>query len=58
MSLSQRRRAFGPRHGGLLGELRDQGKTIFVVTHQAALMEAVADEFLRMAAGQLVRASP
>ena len=36
--------------------LRDQGKTIFVVTHQAALMEGVADEFVHMSAGQIVRA--
>jgi ABC-type multidrug transport system ATPase subunit len=39
----------------LLGRVRDQGKTIFVVTHQAALMEGVADEFVHMAAGQIVR---
>lgn len=38
----------------VLGKLRDQGKTIFVVTHQAALMEQVADEFVHMAAGQIV----
>jgi ABC-type multidrug transport system ATPase subunit len=39
----------------ILGRVRDQGKTIFVVTHQAQLMEAVADEFVHMAAGQIVR---
>ena len=39
----------------VLGRVRDQGKTIFVVTHQAQLMEAVADEFVHMAAGQIVR---
>ncbi len=38
----------------VLGRVRDQGKTIFVVTHQAALMEDVADEFVHMAAGQIV----
>ena len=38
----------------VLGRVRDQGKTIFVVTHQAPLMESVADEFVEMAAGQIV----
>jgi ABC-type multidrug transport system ATPase subunit len=38
----------------VLRRVRDQGKTIFVVTHQAALMEGVADEFVHMAAGQIV----
>ncbi len=38
----------------VLGRVRDQGKTIFVVTHQAALMEGVADEFVHMSAGQIV----
>ncbi len=38
----------------VLGRMRDQGKTIFVVTHQAALMEGVADEFVHMSAGQIV----
>ena len=38
----------------VLGRVRDKGKTIFVVTHQAALMEGVADEFVHMAAGQIV----
>ena len=38
----------------VLGRVRDQGKTIFVVTHQAPLMEAVADEFVQMSAGQIV----
>lgn len=38
----------------VLGRVRDQGKTIFVVTHQAALMESVADEFVYMAAGQII----
>jgi len=38
----------------ILGRVRDQGKTIFVVTHQAALMEGVADELVHMAEGQIV----
>lgn len=38
----------------VLGRVRDQGKTIFVVTHQAALMQGIADEFVHMAAGQIV----
>jgi ABC-type multidrug transport system ATPase subunit len=38
----------------VLGRVRDQGKTVFVVTHQAPLMESVADEFVQMAAGQIV----
>ena len=38
----------------ILGRVRDQGKTIFVVTHQAPLMEPVADEFVQMSAGQIV----
>ena len=38
----------------VLGRVRDQGKTIFVVTHQAALMEQVADEFVHMEAGKIV----
>lgn len=37
----------------VLGRVRDHGKTIFVVTHQAALMEGVADEFVHMTAGQI-----
>ena len=37
----------------VLAQIRDRGKTIFIVTHQAALLEAVADEFVCMAAGQI-----
>ena len=37
----------------VLGRVRDQGKTIFVVTHQAPLMESVADEFVHMSAGKI-----
>jgi len=39
---------------GLLKRMRDAGKTIFVVTHQALLLEGVADEFVWMQAGQIV----
>ncbi len=38
----------------LLAQLRDQGKTIFVVTHQASLLEGTADEFVNMESGQIV----
>jgi ABC-type multidrug transport system ATPase subunit len=39
---------------GLLKSMRDAGKTIFVVTHQALLLEGAADEFVWMQAGQIV----
>ena len=39
---------------GLLRGMRDTGRTIFVVTHQAQLLEGVADEFVWMEAGQIV----
>lgn len=39
---------------GLLKDVRDAGKTVFVVTHQASLLEGVADEFVWMHAGQIV----
>ena len=39
----------------LLAQMRDAGKTIFVVTHQASLLERVADEFVWMEAGQITR---
>ena len=43
------------RHmAAVLGRVRDQGKTILVVTHQAQLLESAADEFVHMAAGQIV----
>jgi len=38
----------------LLTSMRDAGKTVFVVTHQASLLETVADEFVWMQAGQIV----
>ena len=42
---------------GLLGRTRDQGKTIFVVTHQAVLLEGVADEIVWMEDGLMVERS-
>ena len=42
----------------LLKGMRDSGKTIFVVTHQAALLEGVADEFVWMQSGQIVDRTP
>jgi ABC-type multidrug transport system ATPase subunit len=39
---------------GLLKSMRDAGKTIFVVTHQAMLLEGAADEFIWMQSGQIV----
>ena len=38
----------------LLAQLRDHGKTIFVVTHQPALLEGAADEFVAMEMGKVV----
>jgi heme ABC exporter ATP-binding subunit CcmA len=38
----------------LLAAMRDHGTTIFVVTHQAALMEPVTDECFVLDAGRLV----
>ena len=38
----------------LLEAMRDAGKTIFVVTHQASLLDGAADEFVWMQAGQIV----
>jgi ABC-type multidrug transport system ATPase subunit len=37
----------------LLAEMRGAGKTVFVVTHQATLLEGAADEFVWMEAGQI-----
>jgi ABC-type multidrug transport system ATPase subunit len=39
----------------LLAEMREHGKTIFVVTHQASLLDGAADEFIWMEAGKIVR---
>ena len=41
----------------LLAALRDRGKTIFVVTHQPALLESAADEFVWMQAGKILNRS-
>jgi ABC-type multidrug transport system ATPase subunit len=38
----------------LLAQLRDRGKTIFVVTHQAFLLASAADEFIWMESGKIV----
>jgi len=38
----------------LLAGIRDQGKTIFVVTHQASLLEGAADEFVWMQEGLII----
>jgi len=38
----------------LLANIRDQGKTIFVVTHQASLLEGATDEFVWMKDGQII----
>ena len=38
----------------LLAGLRDSGKTIFVVTHQASVLDGAAVEFVWMEAGQIV----
>jgi ABC-type multidrug transport system ATPase subunit len=38
----------------LLGEMRDGGRTIFLVTHQPALLENIADEAVMMSSGEIV----
>lgn len=42
----------------LLAKMRDAGKTIFVVTHQASLLEGAADEFVWMEDGKIVSRTP
>ena len=42
----------------LLGQMRDSGKTIFVVTHQASLLEGTANEFIWMESGLIVNRTP
>lgn len=42
----------------LLVNMRNSGKTIFVVTHQASLLAGAADEFIWMEAGQIVDRTP
>ena len=39
---------------GLVARARDRGKTVFVVTHQAAQLEPYADEFIWMESGRIV----
>jgi ABC-type multidrug transport system ATPase subunit len=38
----------------LLKHLRGEGRTLFVVTHQASLLDGVADEFIHMEVGQIL----
>jgi heme ABC exporter ATP-binding subunit CcmA len=38
----------------LLGEMRDAGRTILLVTHQPALLENIADETVMMSTGEIV----
>ena len=42
----------------LLAGMRNQGKTLIVVTHQPALLEKVADEFVYMEAGMIRDRTP
>jgi ABC-type multidrug transport system ATPase subunit len=42
----------------VLGRMRDTGKTVLIVTHQAALLDGIADHYIYMAAGQIVSRSP
>ncbi len=42
----------------LLSQMRDAGKTIFVVTHQAALLDGIADEFVKMEGGEIISRTP
>ncbi len=39
---------------GLLGKMRNAGRTIFVVTHQPAVLASIADEYVAMDAGQII----
>src|ERR1700692_4001251 len=38
----------------LLKGMRDSGKTVFLITHQARLLEGVADAFVWMQAGEII----
>ena len=42
----------------LLAGIRDGGKTIFVVTHQASLLDGAANEFIWMDQGQIINRTP
>jgi ABC-type multidrug transport system ATPase subunit len=37
----------------LMSQMRDRGKTLFVVTHQPVLLQSIADEFVYMEAGKI-----
>jgi heme ABC exporter ATP-binding subunit CcmA len=37
----------------LLAQMRDRARTVFVVTHQPALLESIADEFIYIEAGKI-----
>lgn len=51
--------AHSARHmAGLLAQMRDAGKTIFVVTHQVLQLEGVADELILMDNGRVVSRRP
>jgi heme ABC exporter ATP-binding subunit CcmA len=39
----------------LLAHMRDRGKTVFVVTHQASLLDGAANEFVWMQAGEIIK---
>ena len=42
----------------LLAGMRDGGKTVFVVTHQASLLDGAANEFIWMDQGQIINRTP
>ena len=42
----------------LLAHMRDQGKTVFVVTHQASLLDGAANEFVWMQSGEIINRTP
>lgn len=42
----------------LLAQMRDQGKAVFVVTHQASLLDGAANEFVWMQAGEIINRTP
>ena len=42
----------------LLAGMRDVGKTILVVTHQASLLDGAVDEFVWMETGQIINRTP
>jgi ABC-type multidrug transport system ATPase subunit len=42
----------------LLAHMRDGGKTVLVVTHQASLLDGTADEFVWMESGLIIKRTP